>query len=152
MSKISETISLFQGSYEWGRRDCLVVATALIEMSLGPNTAPDCSAWHRMPEAKAFVEAKRKHGGVGQAYAAALAKVPGIKRYTISEASIEPGDIVQLGGVVKVMGGEFDTEKRGHVIAVVDDSYDLLYFTPMGLRPISSMPCVYAIWRCAKQV
>lgn len=147
MGTVSDILSAQQGPYQWGTRDCLTTAQALIEGQLGPGRGPDYSDWHAMSEGRAIVVAAKRYGSYGAAHVAVFGALDGMDMLP-GEAPLEPGDIVWLTGEVDAAGEQWDLERVGGVLGFVGESHEVFVFARPGLTPAAGAFCVERIFRC----
>ena len=148
MASVTEIIDSEAGPYEWGVRDCLTTASALVE-GLGGGAQIDYSLWRGMSEEKALAKAKKKFGGVAEALAVEFASWKNIEILG-GDHRLLPGDIVQLHGTAMGWGETFDTAKTGDLIGFVDESFTILHWYSQGLRPVDGYQNIVRVFRCRR--
>ena len=143
MAAVSTILSGENGPYEWGQRDCLTTARALIFALSGERV--ELTAWHGLTEARAMAAARRRHGSIAAARASAIAS---LERVWVAAAPLEPGDIVELDGAVEVGGGR--RESNRDLMGFVGDECAIWHWTPTGLLPVSNAVRVARVYRCRR--
>ena len=144
MAPVSAILSAEQGPYEWGRRDCLTTARALIAGLCGECV--DLTAWHGLTEARAMACAVREHGSIAAARATTIAS---LERVWVAAPPLEPGDIVELEGWVEVGAGRRES-CGGELMGFVGDECAIWHWTPTGLLPVSNAVGVARVYRCRR--
>ena len=150
MASVTEILDSEAGPYEWGERDCLTTAGALVAGLSGEKFRPDYSKWHALPELEAMAKAKREFGSVAEAHASGFINYDNIVIIDASndQSLIKPGDIIQLRGTVMGWGGTFNTAKTGDLLGFIDASYTILHWYSLGLRPVDGYQNIVKIFRC----
>ena len=141
-------LSAQQGRYQWGVRDCLTTARAVVEAQSG--RVIDYSYWHRMSEADAWRQARRRWGSIRLAHAAVftVAGLDELPRRRWREDNFRAGDLVVLGGTVR-MGHEKRDASRGHdSLGFVTPACEVWHWRSSGLAAITSELVIHGIWRC----
>ncbi len=152
----SAILSTEQGPYEWGIRDCLTTARAIIDGVGGRRYASRygraIGRWHRMSETRAMARIRKEFGGVGSAHAEGFGARP--RWYGVDvlpgDTPREPGDIVQLGGHVSVMGQAWDTATRGDLIGFVVDGCEVWHWSLTGLAMVDDGYEIRRLFRCRR--
>ena len=145
---VNEVLSLCQGPYEWGKRDCLTVATALIEFFLGEGAAPPYGIFHSVPEKDAYKLALKVWGSSREAHREIFSARRGVSVLSGGETAVRPGDIVIMGGLIDVHGAKWDTERKGVLLGYVTDEYDIMHWYSYGLRRTTGEYEILEIVRC----
>ena len=148
MISVNQVLSSCQGSYEWGKRDCLTVAAALIEFFLGEGAAPDYGIFHSVPEKDAYRFALKAWGSSREAHRALFSARRGVSVLSGGENATRPGDIVIMGGIIDVHGAKWDTEKKGVLLGYVTDEYDVMHWYSYGLRRTTGEYKILEVVRC----
>ena len=135
MARINDILSAQVGEYKWGVNDCLHTAYMIIENQ--GYTPPDYSHWYKFSEQEAIIRAKNKYGSLLEAHLLLFRKA-GLLVYETS-STITPGDIILLGGqlVCDQLGVSKDV-KDLTMLGFVSESYEVLTWFEVGLRPLSN--------------
>lgn len=144
---VNEALSRCQGPYEWGKRDCMTVAKALVEFRLGRGSYVNYADVHTEDEKRRYVRAVREHGTFRLALLDHFWEIAGVEVLP-GDTPILPGDMVILGGTIDVEVGAWDTEKRGALLGYVTDEYEILHWYPYGLRRAAGNYKITEVVRC----
>ena len=149
-SSVNALLSQCQGKYEWGKRDCLTVAAALIEHFLGAGAAPEYETFHSIPEKDAYKLALDTWGSSREAHRALFSAQRGVSVLSGGETAVRPGDIVIMGGIIDVHGTKWDTLKKGVLLGYVTDEYEIMHWYSYGLRRTTGEFEILEVVRCLK--
>ena len=149
-TSVNQLLSGIQGRYEWGKRDCLTTAVALIEYFLGEGRAPDIAIFHAMTEPQAYKLAVRRYGSYRKGLKRVLSGQRGVSILSGGENAVTPGDIVIMGGIIDVAGTKWDTSKKGVLLGYVTDEYEIMHWYPYGLRRTTGEFEILEVIRCRK--
>ena len=136
----SAVLSAQQGRYEWGVRDCLATALALVD-ALAPNEAASETAaeYHALTEAEAWKRVVSE-GGPLTVYESVL-QAPRVDVF-------EPGDLVFVRSRIDTALGASRPAGAGkELVAFCDDSFALWHWTEAGLSEVVNRPRIAAILR-----
>ena len=147
---INDVLSACQGPYEWGKRDCLTVAAALMEFFLGKDQVSRYLAFHALPEKDAYTLALRAYGSSHEAHRAIFSGRDGVSILPGGETALLPGDIVIMGGIIDAHGAKWDTARKGVLLGYVTDEYDVMHWYPYGLRRTTGEYEVLEVIRCRR--
>ena len=131
MASISRVISDCQGLYEWGKRDCLLTASAVIRAQ--GQRPPDYKSWHAMDESQAILLAIQQYDSMIKAHSEVFLN-SGLK---MTHSPKQPGDICLLEGVLKNNQlGIFMDVKAVTRLGFVTESYEVWTWFKPGLYPL----------------
>ena len=146
MIPVCEIITAEQGPYEWGVRDCLTTAVALVTRA---TDVPQYRNWiaglHQKSEKRAWGRAV-KRGGPFKWH---LENLQGHGRVVEEFGS---GSLVFFQSLVRTRNGCALEAKRGQeLMGFVDDGFDVWHWTPHGLSPVSNSPDVRGVITVCRQ-
>ena len=149
MAAVSAILSACQGRYEWGTRDCLTTAQAVIGGLLGADAVPDVSEFHSVSMARATALMRRRYGGYFEAHMAVLSTVPGLEIMRTERSGVlRPGDMVWLEGEISAGGERFELDAYGGMMGFVDETCAVLVFCSHGLAPAEGAFSRVMVARC----
>ena len=144
MASVSDTLTAEQGAYKWGVRDCLTTARALAESAsqeAGERYRTGLARYHDMPEADAWMAALRAGGP-------AALHCQGLGDAAIEVYETQPGDLVFFHSAVTTRNGCWlDAGAGRELLGFVDESYEILHWTPHGLSAVINKPLVSMVLR-----
>ena len=131
---VSQILSDEQGEYEWRKRDCITTALSLyinLSTQFRMVVVEKSIEYHKMSEKDAWIRLL-KNGGPLKYYA----ELFGDTAETVD--TFAPGNLVFYDQPIRICGYDFKSSKGREAMGFVDESYQKLHWTPMGLKPIDS--------------
>ena len=133
---VTEALTAEQGRYEWGVRDCLTTAVAVLH-ALG-RSAPDYQEWRDCgSELRATCRALIRHGNIAQAHRAVFESA-GLRWHTPDFVhGPDVGDVlVVIGSVRDKTGTVYEIEYPMAHLAFVSESYEAWSWRGHALAPV----------------
>jgi len=129
--KITQVLSSQQGSYEWGKRDCLITTE---EICFAQGIVVNYFSWHFYSEREAIMIARKEYGSMFQAHMEIL-----------GEAGMEFFDEIQTPGNICLLEGRIESSQLGikmnrknlTMLGFVTESYEVWSWFKAGLFPLS---------------
>ena len=133
MKTPSHVLSECQGTFEWGRHDCLSTIEALARQ-YQDDYKPIYSQWLALTEPQSWRVALKQYGSLLEGHRQHLVGA-GLVETT---PPIQPGDLVVASSkTLMVDGSEWDGRKGRDLILFVDDSCLYWYWGVDGLSPVT---------------
>ncbi|MCY3981273.1 MAG: hypothetical protein OXF51_05785 [Alphaproteobacteria bacterium] len=145
MASVAAILGAEQGAYEWPGRNCITTALALYR-ALAETPRPEVmAAWQEaaaLSEKRAWAKVLAEGGPLAHHRA-----LLGEQMQQVEE--LEPGALVFFHGTISVGGDYFHARPSEEGMGFCDESYTVLHWAPIGLRPVRSPYPPHSIWRIA---